>query len=227
MYHSTPLPQNEIRTALPCGNLGLWVKYLVFEYLRLEWSGAICKVSDICSKKLQHFGKDSCWRQEKRDEEKNYLFHSVFRKAKCGSKNSVRLEENRSECYKGLDTVGIFVDTMHSNAESVRSCGNRYCSVSLENHCERSWCLIAAGCGRTRKGRLDSGRLAVQMGSLVIHIEECVICLCDLFCPWSRHWACFEPTSCSPHFLRGCIWAEIRFLLLLAGTRRQQIKSKR
>lgn len=117
MYHSTPLPQNEIRTTLPCGNLGFWLKYLVFKYLRLEWSGAICKVSAICSKKLQHFGKDSCWRQEKTDEEerrrgeKNYLFHSVFRKAKCGSKNSVGLEENRSECYKGLDTVGIFVDT--------------------------------------------------------------------------------------------------------------------
>jgi len=28
-------------------------------------------------------------------------------------KNSVRLKENRGECYKALDATGIFVDTWH------------------------------------------------------------------------------------------------------------------
>lgn len=61
-------------------------------------------------KELEHFEKDSCWRQHE-GIRAVFSFLSPMMKAKWGRKNSVRLEENRGECYKDLDTVGIFVAT--------------------------------------------------------------------------------------------------------------------
>jgi len=62
------------------------------------------------SKKLVHFER-GLGRGNMKVSELSFPFCLPSGRLSEAEKNSVRLKENRGECYKALDATGIFVDT--------------------------------------------------------------------------------------------------------------------